>query len=158
MQTNIINDNSNENQQIDDRIRACHALFLKDKQPVHLQQLRQLALRTMEELEQFNPYLTGAVLNGTVSEDSDIYIQLYVDNNKDVVIFLLNKHIQFEVSETPNKRAPRQQSQETLSFIRENEGIHLILFAVDDLRQNTSKKTPRANLQTLRKLLQESET
>ena len=143
------------NDQVDEQIRVYHDLFFRDSQPERLRQLRLLALRIMEELDQFNPYLTGAVLNGTAGKHSDIQLQLYTDNNKDVVIYLLNRRIQFDVSETHHKHASRHEPQETLSFIMENEGIHLLLFSVDDLRQNSNKKTPRANAQALRNLLLE---
>ena len=37
-------------------------------QPARLLHLRKLAVQLMEELAEFSPYLTGAVLNGTVAQ------------------------------------------------------------------------------------------
>jgi len=42
--------------------------------------------------------------------------------------------------------------------MRDNEGIHLVLFASDDLRRMPTKKSPRANISALQKLIEESQT
>ena len=115
----------------------------------------------MTELAMFNPYLTGAVLNGTAGEHADIHLHLFVDSPKDVEIYLLNKNVQFEISEAdhfnrPEKRRNHHETepQETLSFMRtfmnKQEGIHLALYETDDLR---SKRIERANLAAAQLLL-----
>lgn len=140
-----------DNAQIEQEVREYHALFFGDTQPQRLLQLRQLAAELMEELERFNPYLVGAVLNGTAGPHSDIYLHLYTDNTKDVAIYLLNQDIEFEVSESFNHR---HDSIETLSFMRGKEGVHLVLQEQDAIRQG--KNQERANLQALRALISDS--
>ena len=54
-----------DNAQIEEEVRIYNQLFFGDTQPGRLLHLRQLAIEMMSELAQFNPYLTGAVLNGT---------------------------------------------------------------------------------------------
>ncbi|MEA5097358.1 MAG: hypothetical protein VB032_02345, partial [Burkholderiaceae bacterium] len=122
-----------DNAQIEDEVRVYNELFLSDSQPARLAHLRQLALEVMEELAQFNPYLTGAVLNGTAGEHSEIHLQLFTDNPKDVEIFLLNRNVNFDVSEAPHFK-PQHREVEMLSFMRGNEGVHLTLYQPDDLR------------------------
>ncbi|MFZ6691198.1 hypothetical protein [Undibacterium sp. SXout20W] len=139
-----------DNEQIEQEVREYNELFFGDTQPQRLLQLRQLAARLMAEFECFNPYLVGAVLNGTAGAHSDIYLHLYTDNSKDVAIFLLNKDVQFEVSETFNKR---NESIETLSFMVENEGVHLVLHDHDGIRSSNGKSVERANLATLQALI-----
>jgi len=39
-----------------------------------------------------------------------------------------------------------------------NEVIHLILFSVDDLRNSSAKKTPRATIEALQLLIEESKS
>ncbi|MDB5793629.1 MAG: hypothetical protein JWR25_8, partial [Noviherbaspirillum sp.] len=75
-----------DNAQIEDEVRIYNELFFNESQPARLLHLRKLALRMMEELLQFSPYLTGAVLNGTAGEHSDIHLQLFTDSSKDVQI------------------------------------------------------------------------
>ena len=139
-----------DNEQIEQEVREYNELFFGDTQPQRLLQLRQLAAQLMAEFERFNPYLVGAVLNGTAGAHSDIYLHLYTDNSKDVAIFLLNKDVQFDVSETFNKR---NESIETLSFMVENEGVHLVLHDHDGIRSGNGKSVERANLATLQALI-----
>ena len=122
-----------DNALIEEELRIYNDLFLGDTQPVRLQQLRVLALDLMRELAEFHPYLTGAVLNGTAGEHSDVHLQLFVDNPKDVEIFLLNRGVDFEVSEVPHFK-PNRDAVEVLSFMHRGEGVHLALYAQDDVR------------------------
>ncbi len=148
-----------DNAQIEEEVRLYNELFLGESQPARLLHLRRLALQLMEELERFHPYLVGAVQNGTAGQHSDIYLQLFPENTKEVAIFLLNQGINFEISETPhfNGRSP---AVETLSFMRRGEGVHLSLYEKDDLRgaskSAAGKKITRADLAAVRLLLQES--
>jgi hypothetical protein len=148
------------NAQIEDEVRLYNELFFGESQPARLLHLRKLALRLMIELEKFNPHLTGAVLNGTAGEHSDIHLQLFADSPKDVQVYLLNRNVNFEVSETPHFKG-RNELIETVSFMRENEGIHLALYGTDDLR-GAVKKTEargieRAGTESVRALIDESE-
>lgn len=148
-----------DNAQIEDEVRTYNELFFSDSQPARLLHLRKIALLLMEELEQFSPYLTGAVLNGTAGEHSDIHLQLFAESAKDVEIFLINKNVDFEVSETVHFKG-RNEPVETLSFLWKNEGIHLALYETDDLRgavRPTSEgKAGRADADTLRELIAEA--
>lgn len=145
-----------DNSLIEQQVHLYNQLFLSATQPVRLLHLRKLALTIMQELAQFNPCLTGAVLNGTAGEHADIVIQLFVDNGKDVAIYLLNNGVDFEVSQAQPEPGRKHDPVETLSFVRDNEGIHLVLLAPDDLRRNSAKKTPRANSAALQKLIEAS--
>lgn len=149
-----------DNAQIEDEVRIYNELFFSESQPARLLHLRKLALRLMQELNQFGPYLTGAVLNGTAGEHSDIHLQLFADSAKDVEIFLINKNVDFEVSESPHFKG-RGEPVETLSFLWQDEGVHIALYECDDLR-GTSKvtsdgKTVRADANSLRELIEQTE-
>jgi hypothetical protein len=150
-----------DNAQIEDEVRIYNELFFNDSQPARLLHLRKLALRMMEELEQFSPYLTGAVLNGTAGEHSDIHLQLFADSPKDVEIFLLNKNVDFEASESAHFKG-RGDPVETVSYMWKNEGVHLALYATDDVRgavrSTSGGRTERADIQAVRALITESET
>jgi hypothetical protein len=145
-----------DNAQIEDEVRIYNQLFFGESQPARLLHLRKLALKLMEELAQFSPFLTGAVLNGTAGEHSDIHLQLFSDSAKDVEIYLINKNINFEVSET-SRFNDRNKSVETLSFMWQKEGIHLALYEIDDLRgalkTGSDRRAERANTDTIRNLI-----
>lgn len=145
-----------DNAEIEDEVRIYNELFLADTQPERLMHLRQTALRLMDELERFNPYLTGAVLNGTAGEHSDIHIQLFTDSAKDVEIFLLNKNVNFEVSEAPHFKH-HGQPVESISFMWSGEGVHLTVYGANDLRgalrTGPNGRIDRIDREGLRKML-----
>jgi hypothetical protein len=153
-----------DNDQIEEEIREYQALFQGDSQPAVLRRLREIALEWMQRLEAFNPFLTGAVLNGTAGEHSDIHLQIFCDNAKDVAIWLLNANVQYDVSETRHFAA--RGYVETLSFMwrpsrnEEPVGIHVALYNTDDLRgavrADARGRLPRANAQALQALINES--
>ncbi|WP_132258600.1 hypothetical protein [Paucimonas lemoignei] len=149
-----------DNAQLEEEVRAYNAIFFGDTQPARLLHLRQVALALMQELGQFGPYLTGAVLNGTAGEHSDIHLHLFVDSPKDVEIFLLNKGVQFEVSEAPHP-VSRRDPIETLSFMWRREGAHLTLYPAEDMRQVKAARDgriiERADIEGVIALLNESE-
>lgn len=148
-----------DNTQIEEEVRRYNEIFFADSQPARLLHLRKVALRIMEDLAQFSPHLTGAVLNGTAGEHSDIHLQLFADSAKDVEIFLINKNVDFEVSETPHFR--RGDPVETVSFLWQDEGVHLALYETDDLRGavkvSPEGKLARASTDVVRTLIAEKE-
>ena len=137
-----------DNQQIEQEVREYHALFYADSQPQRLLALRSLAVDLMQKLDQFNPYLIGAAMNGTAGEHSDIYLHLYTDNSKDVAIYLLNLGIDFEVSE---HHGNRHEPLETLSFMYKNEGVHLLVHDYDDLKH--TNRSERADMNAVMTLI-----
>ena len=148
-----------DNAQIEDEVRVYNDLFFSETQPARLLHLRTLAIQLMEELAEFSPYLTGAVLNGTAGDQSDIHLQLFVENAKDVAVFLMNRNIQFEVSESVHFHK-RGEPVETLSFLRGNDGVHLALYDYNDRRAARKPIDPdrpeRANLDAVRALLEKT--
>lgn len=149
-----------DNAQIEDEVRLYNEIFFGDSQPARLLQLRKLALRIMEEFAQFSPYLTGAVLNGTAGAHSDIHLQLFAESAKDVEIFLLNRNVDFEVSESAHFKG-QAEPVETLSFMWQNEGVHLALYETDDLRgavrSGPDGRQMRANRESVQALIADAE-
>lgn len=146
-----------DNAQIEDELRRYYALFLPHAQPARLHHLRTVALQAMELLAPFQPYLTGAVLNGTAGEHAEIHLQLFADSAKEVYIFLLNKHLDPVLSETPHFRGPRYDDVETASFLWQGEAVHAALYDVDALRAapkaRSDGKAQRADADAVRVLL-----
>lgn len=151
-----------DNTQIEAEVRRYNSLFLAEQQPARLLLLRQLAVQLMTELASFRPYLTGAVQNGTAGRYSEIHLQLFPDNPKDIVVFLLNQQIAFETSEMPHFARP-QEAVETLSFLWHGESVHLAIYDRDDLRSGDSAagsrnkaRKQRSDLASVRALLDET--
>lgn len=150
-----------DNAQVENEVRLYNELFFSETQPARLLHLRRQALALMLDLQVFQPHLTGAVLNGTANAQSDIHLQLFADSPKDVEIFLLNKNMAFEVSETAHFKGRHYDSVETVSFMWHDEGAHLALYETDDLRgarRNASGRVERADLKAVQQLINESDT
>lgn len=149
-----------DNTEVEEEVRQYHALFSGAAQAERLRALRLAALQVMEALAAFKPYLTGAVLNGTAGEHDDIVLQLFADSAKDVEIFLLNKNVNIEISETPHFKGSRHDPVETVSFLWHKEGVHAELYELNDLRgalkPRPDGRAQRADAATLRAMLDNS--
>jgi hypothetical protein len=143
--------------QIEDEVRQYQAIFLHAGQAERLHQLRTVALQVMDALAAFKPYVTGAVLNGTAGEHDDIHLQLFAESAKEIEIFLLNKNLNLDISDTPHFKGPRYDPVETVSFLWRNEGVHAQLYELDDLRgaarPRADGRLTRADAAALRALM-----
>ncbi len=152
------------NDDVEDAVLEYIAVFCADTQPAELQALRRLALVWMERMERFRPHLGGAVWHGTATRLSDIYIQLFCDDEKSAEIALIDLGVAYE-PRTVNglHRVPV----EALSFqapcreLGETVGVHLMINDLDDLRgallKDAKGRTPRGDLRSVRRLLAEKE-
>jgi hypothetical protein len=85
------------NEEIETELRAWQSLYQEDEQRERLHDLRSTALEVMQLLANFNPYLTGAALDGTAGRYSAVEIDLFADSSKDVEIALLSHGISYDV-------------------------------------------------------------
>jgi hypothetical protein len=153
-----------DNDAVEDAVREHIALFCADTQPDELRALRRLALQWMERLARFRPHLGGAVWHGTATRLSDIYLQLFCEDEKSAEIALIDLGVAY---------APRtvtglhQQPVEALSFhapsreLGETIGVHLLINDLDDLRgallRDSKGRRPRGDLESVRRLLLDEE-
>jgi hypothetical protein len=151
-----------DNIEIEDEVRRYQSLFQGPQQASRLRAMRETALDAMEMLSEYRPYLSRAVLNGTAGEHDDIHLQLFADSAKEVEIFLLNKNINFEISETPHFKGPRHDPVETVSFLWHNEAVHAEVYEFHDLRgalkPRSDGRLQRVDAAGLRALMTTDET
>lgn len=149
-----------DDQLIEDEVRRYNALFLSDSQPARLFHLRTIALQVMEALQQFQPLLSGPVFNGTAGPHDEIYLQLFAESAKDIHIFLLNKNVLLDMSESAHFKGARHDPVETASFLWKNEGVHAAMYELDDrrgaLKVRADGKALRTDIDGLRRLLADS--
>lgn len=154
-----------DNTQVEEAVREHQALFLADTQPGRLLALRESARDVMRFLDAaglgLTPFVSGAIVNGTAGEHSDIHLQVFDDNAKDLEIYLLNAGIAFEVSEHAGGRAgsgellsflwPQRRAFSRSALAGDQEAVHL---AVLDPRDNRGFQTgERADLRALEALI-----
>ena len=84
------------NAEIEAELRAWQALYQDEEHAERLQEMRTAAVSLMRELDEFRPYLTGGVLDGTAGRFSQIDIELFADSAKDVEIHFLNRGLRYE--------------------------------------------------------------
>jgi len=169
-----------DNAEVERELRRYLKLFEGEAHARRQTALRQIAASLMERLADFEPHLTGAVLNGTATAFSDIHLQLYVDSAKDVEVFLLNEGIDFDVDDGPPDDRPRML--ERVAFVvpaprdiglarqASQIGVHLQVFPRDAIRVASRGKSDaggdafvhaveasgRASLPALRRLLRDT--
>jgi hypothetical protein len=148
-----------DNDALEDAVREYISVFCADTQPAELAALRRLALRWMERLAQFRPYLAGAVWHGTATRLSDIYIQLFCDDPKSAEIALIDNGVDYQARTVTGFNG---QPVEALSLssmseeLGETIGVHLLIHDHDDvrgaLRPDAKGRTPRGDLPAVRAL------
>jgi len=98
-----------DNLEIEAALREHHQLFASLTQPAALLLLREVALRAMHWLADFDPWLSGSVLSGTANEYSAISLELIGVDVKQFELFLLNDDVVFDIRERsyapPRKRS-----------------------------------------------------
>ena len=118
-----------DNDEIEEALREYQALYQSEDQPAHLRRLREIALKTMRELEGFRPALVGSVLSGTAGQHSDINLQLFADDTKALTMYLVNGRRRFEES---TRRVRRGDQLVDVPHIRiEVEGVTVTLTVLD---------------------------
>ncbi|MEK9802236.1 MAG: hypothetical protein VW475_02380 [Curvibacter sp.] len=153
-----------DNDQVEDAVREHIALFCADTQPAELQALRRLAQHWMERLAPFRPHLGGAVWHGTATRLSDIYLQLFCEDEKSAEIALIDLRVSYEPRTVTGLH---QQPVEALSFhapcreLGETVGVHLLVNDLDALRgallKDSKGRSPRGDLKALQALLAQEE-
>ena len=88
------------NEEIDAALRTYQQIYHQEEHRDRLRALREMALKAMRELAQFNPYLTGSVLNGNAGKYADINLQLYTDSAKAVELYLIDRKIPYRTAQS----------------------------------------------------------
>lgn len=79
-----------DNREVEAALRDYQELFQSETQPDELRALRESALALMRQLEDFRPALVGPVLGGTANQFSEITLQVFADDAKELALFLVN--------------------------------------------------------------------
>jgi hypothetical protein len=147
------------NEEIDAAVLARQALFNGQTHTLNLQKLRRRALAAMRSLEPFNPHLTGHVLKGTAGPYSDIHIQVFSDNPKEIEHFILKLNWSYRHTTCSLGSASRDSKALACMMIEQGgPSIRLDVLPPSQLRnmpQCAGTTDSRANLSKVRALLDE---
>ncbi len=147
------------NLEVEQALAEHQRLFRADSQVEHIRQLREIAREAMRMLNGFDARLVGPVLAGTASDHAIIYLHVFSDVPEHVAIFLMEKHIPYEVSARKLKTgAGVQHEYPVYRFVAGNTSIELTVFRVDGIREAPAspldgKPMRRASLREMDALL-----
>jgi len=150
------------NDEIETELRVYHALYQGEEQRERVRYLRRQALAAMEQLADFNPYLTGPVLKGTAGRYADIDLQVFADSGKELEIFLLNRNIPYHTAESRHYSGNQERAVSVLSLDWQGTQIRVAVYWPGDERRSV-KTSPlgrpleRAGLEAVRTLVASGE-
>ena len=154
-----------DNDAVEDAVIEHIALFCADTQKLEVLALRRVALKWMQRMAAFRPYLGGAVWHGSATRLSDIYIQLFCDDCKSAEIALIDHGVKY-VAQTMT--GLHGESVEALSLndfcpdLNDMAVVHLLVYDHDDvrgaLRPDVKGRTPRGDLAAVQALLHDQGT
>ena len=134
----LTNDNLPSNQEIDNALKEYQNIFQEEVDSEILSKIKKEALDTMVIFEDFNPHLTGQLLEGLIPKFPKIQINLFTDNIKEVEYTLLNNNIAFDVKDTIyQEKLTKKKSTKTIpAFILEGVWfpIELKVYFENDIR------------------------
>ena len=146
------------NDEIETELRVYQSLYQGEEQRERVRYLRSQALAAMEQLAHFNPYLTGPVLKGTAARYADIDLQVFADSGKELEIFLLNRNISYQTSESRHFSGNQERAVSVLSIDWNGTPVRVTVYWPGDERRSV-KTTPlgrpleRAGLEAVRTLV-----
>ena len=150
------------NEEIETELRAYQSLYQGEEQRERIQHLRQRALEVMQLLEQFHPYLSGAVLKGTAGRYSEIDLQLFTDDSKAVELFLLNRGIRYDTADLRHFAGDRARAVSVLKYDLLGISVNLAVYGLKDERSTlktsfSGRPVERAGLHAVGQLVAEGE-
>lgn len=143
-----------DNREIEEALRSYQALYQGQEQQEQLSALRAVAVEYMELLRDFDPHLTGPVLNGTAGRHSEVSLQLFTDSDKELEFFLMGRRLAYQRSEVRSDG----QSYPHYSMDDPRATVELTVYPEAGLRQMRRLQADgspwRARLEQVRALLQ----
>ena len=148
------------NQEIEEHIKKRQAIFGASQQQELIRSKRLEAQKAMNFFKDFNPCLTGPVLDGTASRYSPIEIHLFVDAMEEVTIFLMDHDVPFQLSDRRMKLGKNEEiTVPVFSFFANDQEVEVSAFSPkykshSPLSPIDGAPQKRANLKKLQKLLE----
>ncbi len=147
---------------MDAAVREHIAVFCPESQAQELAALRALALRWMTRLADFQPHVSGAVWHGTATRHSDVFLQLFLDDEKAVEWLLMERRVIYHPGSAKGWRGEMvpvltvQDADEALGPVL----VHLMLHQANDVRgalkPDALGRAPRGNAAALQALLEQA--
>lgn len=151
--------NQPSNEEIEQALHEYVQLIDPKEHQATLRLHREIALEAMEFLEPFQPFLTGAALEGTSSPVSAITLHLSANRAEDVMFYLEEKQLPFQIHDRKVKAGKKQDYFPLLRLYVDNVEVELMIFPDDGhgslsvLNSMTGKGIKRADYKRLQEIL-----
>lgn len=152
------------NDEVQAALRTYLDIFKSDSQQLLLRRLRTAACEAMLFLQEFQPRLVGAVLNGTADEYSAVHLHVFADPEEQVLQFLMDSGISYRLSSSTVIYGGQRQVQVTCcEFVAGDVPVVLSLFGLLGLREAPrspvdGKPMKRADIRDVEQLLESDAT
>jgi len=148
------------NAEIHEELQRLIGLYEEKVLPERLLRLRLGALRQMEILTLFHPYLVGSVLSGAVTERSDIDLHLFAESCEAVEEFLRGEGIPFEQEVVTIRHGGEFIEYPHIYLDEEGVVVECTVYPLEDIHRVpkssiTGRPMERANAKRLGKLIAE---
>ena len=134
----LTSDNLPSNHEIDNALKEYQNIFQEQVDSETIVKIKKEALNIMTLFKDFNPHLTGQLLEGLIPKFPKIQINLFTDNLKEVEYILLNKNIAFDIKDKlyQNKLSKKKSTKKIPAFILEGLWfpIELKVYFENDIR------------------------
>ena len=138
------------NDEIDAALREYRDIYQGTEQTDRVNALRQKAVHVMRDLAAFAPHLTGGVLSGTAGPYAAIRLQLFVDNAKQVELYLLDRGIAYRASQNRFYAGQEVRLFPVFTFDYEDVEVELTVFDLRDLRSTVRATSDGRNIERQR--------
>ena len=149
------------NEEIDAALKLYQEIYHEVEHRGRLRDLRERAVRAMRELVEFQPYLTGSVLNGNAGKYADINLQVYTDNVKAVELYFIDRRIPYRAAQSRIYTAEEPRTVPVYTVNDDGVDIEITVLSTRDLRvpvktSPEGKAIERAKLAAVEQLLSET--
>jgi len=126
------------NHEIDLALKEYQNIFQEEVDSEIVVKIKNEALTIMNLFKDFNPHLTGQLLDGLIPKFPKIQISLFTDNIKEVEYILLNKNIAFDIKDKiyQEKLSKKRSTKKIPAFMLEGRWfpIELKVYFENDIR------------------------
>lgn len=110
-------------------------LFADEEELAELQVLREAALKLMRHLDDFEPRLVGAVLNGTAGAGARATLHVFTDTPEELLFALMERRLRYREAEHSQRIAGVQQNLPSVVLRVGDVEVEVVMFPLDGLRQ-----------------------
>lgn len=148
------------NAEIHEELQRLIGIYEEEVLPERLIHLRLAALRQMELLDQFRPYLVGSVLSGAVTERSDIDLHLFAGSCEEVEEYLQQEGIPFEKEVVTIRHGGEFVDYSHIYLEDDGAVVECTVYPLEDIHRIpkssiTGKPMERANAKKLKRVIED---